>query len=70
VDRVTVEHPQRTGHPCVATEDQCALKQKFLSVSISAAFRVEFARAVYREKEMSPYPCPCGAIHHRRAARR
>ena len=41
-------------------------KEKFLPVAVCAVFRVELARAVFREKEMSPCPCPCGAIRHRR----
>src|SRR6476619_5648571 len=45
-------------------------KEEFLPVAVCAMFRVEFARAVFREKEMSLYPCPYGAIHHRQATRR
>jgi hypothetical protein len=45
-------------------------KEKFLPVAVCAVFRVEFARAVFREREMSTYPFPCGAIRHRRATPR
>jgi hypothetical protein len=43
-------------------------KEKFLPVAVCAVFRVEFARAVFREKKMSLYPCPCAAIRRPQAA--
>jgi hypothetical protein len=45
-------------------------KEKFLTVAVSAMFRVEFAKAVFREKEMSLCLCPCGAIRRLQATRR
>ena len=52
----------------VARIDPFLQKEKFLPVAVCAVFRVELARAVFREKEMSPYPCPCGAIRRPQAA--
>jgi len=43
-------------------------KEKFLPVEVCAVFRVELARAVFREKEMSLCLCPCGAIRRPQAA--
>jgi hypothetical protein len=43
------------------------LKEKFLPVARCAVCRVELARAVYHEKEMSLYLCPCGAIRRPQA---
>jgi len=43
-------------------------KEKFLPVAVCAVFRVELARAVFREKEMSLCLYPCGGIRRRRAA--
>jgi hypothetical protein len=41
--------------------------QKFLPVAVCAVFRVELARAVFREKEVLLYLCPCGAIRRPQA---
>src|SRR5262249_54014082 len=38
-------------------------KEKFLPVAVCAVFRVELARAVFREKEMSLCLCQCGVLH-------
>jgi hypothetical protein len=45
-------------------------KEKFLPVADCAVFRVELARAVFREKEMSLCLSSCGAIRRRRATQR
>jgi hypothetical protein len=50
--------------------DRFLPKEKFLPVAVRAVFRVELARAVSREKEMSLCLCPCGVIRRLRAAQR
>ena len=45
-------------------------KEKFLQVAVGAVFPVELARAVFREKEVSAYPRPCGAMCRPRATQR
>src|SRR5919106_2215997 len=62
------ECPRQTARRQAAMMGPFSLKEKFPPVPACAVFRVELARAFFREKETSSYPCPCGAIHHLQAA--
>jgi hypothetical protein len=61
---------RQTARRQASTLDQFSPKRKSPQVSIFAAFRVEFARAVCRETKASLYLGPSAAIRRQRVARR
>jgi hypothetical protein len=63
-------HPAQTLHLAVARPDHFALRRRFLLVAIYAGDRVEFAKAVSREKGLLLYRDPFDAIGLQRATLR